>query len=152
MWPAPPRRLAQKGDARTVAGSRGRHHGAAVSSRRPPAAGACWTLVRRFLSEGGGIGCLGEQGGRAAEDTYYYNCNRQILQFSELWHFLFVTSRLVTANASPQLYGEILCQQRLTNIQYSRYVYGTPNLPPFCLADSPNLAKSCSLTILTIQL
>eukprot|EP01047_Picozoa_sp_COSAG01_P000509 COSAG01_NODE_10_length_42970_cov_93.010007_5_plen_113_part_00 len=68
--------------------------------------------------------------------------------YSELWHFLFVTSRLVTANVSPQLFWESLCHQRLTYIQYSRYVYGTPNLPPFCLTDSPNLAKSCTLAIL----
>jgi hypothetical protein len=72
-------------------------------------------------------------------------------QFSELWHFIFVTSRLVTANVSPQLFWKSLCHQRLTNIQYSRYVYGTPNLSPFCMADSPNLAKSCSLAILAAQ-
>eukprot|EP01047_Picozoa_sp_COSAG01_P053599 COSAG01_NODE_5762_length_4048_cov_3.069385_4_plen_248_part_00 len=33
------------------------------------------------------------------------------------WPFLFVTSRLVTANVSRWLHGESLCQQRLTNIQ-----------------------------------
>jgi hypothetical protein len=53
---------------------------------------------------------------------------------------------------SPHSYtGKILCYQRLTNIQCSRrYVYETPNLPLFCMADSPNLAKSCSLAILTV--
>ena len=60
------------------------------------------------------------------------DCNRQILQFSELWHFLFVTSRLVTANVSPWSLWESLCHQRLTYIQYSRYVYETVTLPPFC--------------------
>eukprot|EP01047_Picozoa_sp_COSAG01_P067015 COSAG01_NODE_9372_length_2464_cov_5.895560_4_plen_193_part_00 len=44
-----------------------------------------------------------------------------------------------------------MCQQRLAYIQYSRYVYETPNLSPFCVADSPNLAKSCSLAILAVQ-
>eukprot|EP01049_Picozoa_sp_SAG25_P010327 SAG25_NODE_1119_length_3893_cov_4.745124_1_plen_130_part_00 len=83
------------------------------------------------------------------EDTYY-NCNRQILQFSELWHFIFVTSRLVTANVSPWSRWESLCYQRLTYIQYSRYVHETVTLPPFCMADSPNLAKSCSLAILIV--
>eukprot|EP01047_Picozoa_sp_COSAG01_P072614 COSAG01_NODE_11593_length_1897_cov_18.651835_2_plen_89_part_00 len=80
----------------------------------------------------------------------YYNCNSQILQFSELWHFLFVTSRLVTANVSPWFHGGNMCYQRLTYIQYSRYVHETVTLSPFCMADSPNLAKSCSLAILTI--
>jgi hypothetical protein len=51
------------------------------------------------------------------------------------------------ANVSPWFHGEILCHQRLTYIQYSRYVHETVNLPPFCMADSPNLAKSCNLTI-----
>jgi hypothetical protein len=32
----------------------------------------------------------------------------------------------------------------------SHYVHETATLPPFCMADNPNLAKSCSLAILTI--
>jgi hypothetical protein len=40
--------------------------------------------------------------------------------------------RLVTANVSPWFHGESLCHQRLTYIQYSRYVYETVTLPPFC--------------------
>jgi hypothetical protein len=83
------------------------------------------------------VGRRPRRGGGALEDTYYNcNSNRQILQFTELWHFLFVTSRLVTANVSPWLHGESLCQQRLTNIQYSRYVHETMTLPPCCMADS----------------
>jgi hypothetical protein len=48
------------------------------------------------------------------------------------------------------IHRESLCHQRLTYIQYIRYVHETVNLPPFGMADSPNLAKSCSLTILTV--
>eukprot|EP01049_Picozoa_sp_SAG25_P014900 SAG25_NODE_2811_length_1374_cov_3.356078_1_plen_68_part_10 len=56
----------------------------------------------------------------------------QILQFSELERFMSVTSRQVTANVRLWLYVESLQVIVSILIQYIRYVYETPNLPPFC--------------------